>query len=54
MEYLKNLQELHPRNEFGLQNQTILGTHLTLYRTSLRIPFLKPKSYQEGYIPTRK
>jgi hypothetical protein len=36
-----------PRNKFGFQNQTISGTHLTLYRKSLRIPFLKPKSYQE-------
>jgi hypothetical protein len=54
MECLKNLQELHPRNKFGFQNQTISGTHLTLYWTSLRIPFLKPKSYQEWHIPTKK
>ena len=33
--------ELQPRNKFGLQNLTILRTHLTLYQTSLRIPFLK-------------
>jgi len=39
--------KLQPRNKFGLQNLTILRTHLTLYQTSLRIPFLKPKNHQE-------
>jgi hypothetical protein len=44
---LKNLQKLHLRNKFGFQNRTISGTHLTFYQISLRIPFLKPKSYQQ-------
>ena len=39
--------KLQPRNKFGLQNLTILRTHLTLYQTSLRIPFLKPKNHKE-------
>jgi hypothetical protein len=54
MECLKNLQELHPRNKFRFQKRTISGTHLTLYWTSLRIPFLNPKSHKEWHIHIRK
>jgi hypothetical protein len=36
-----------PKNKFGFQNLIISRTYLTLYQTSMRIPFLKPKSHQE-------